>query len=79
MSGDGSINANVWGANVSIINTLMYFILRSPAVAVDFGTFTVPAGVGPNGSTPNGIPLDMGSFTISSGLINNNIVDFGTF
>jgi hypothetical protein len=79
MSGDGSINANVWGANVNIINTLMYFILRSPAIAVDFGTFTTPAGVGPNGSIPNGIPLDMGSFTTSTGSINNNILDFGTF
>lgn len=77
--GDGNIYSNVWGANVGIINTLMYFILRSPAVAVDFGTFTAPTGVGPSGSTPNGIPLDMGSFTISTGAINNNIVDFGTF
>jgi hypothetical protein len=79
MSGDGNINANVWGANVGIINTLMYFILRSSAVAVDFGAFTAPAGVGPNGTTPNGIPLDMGSYTISTGSINNNILDFGTF
>ena len=79
ISGDGSINANVWGANVSIINALMYFILRSPAVAVDFGTFTTPAGVGPNGSNPNGIPIDMGTFTISTGAINNNILDFGAF
>jgi hypothetical protein len=77
--GDGSIYANVWGANVGIINALMYFILRSSAISVDFGTFTAPAGVGPNGTTPNGIPLDMGSFTISTGSINNNILDFGTF
>ena len=79
IAGDGSVNANVWGVNVSILNTLMYFILKSPSVAVDFGTFVAPTGVGPNGATPNGIPLDMGTFTISTGAINNNIVDFGTF
>lgn len=73
-TGDGNIEAPIYGYNVPIIAAMLELLFASNAVVMDFGTFIEPTGG--DGDPRSGIDLEMGGFVYP---YYPNLIDFGTF
>lgn len=73
-TGDGNIEAPIYGYNVPAIEAALALIIASGSVNINFGTFTNPTGG--NGDPQSGIDLDMGFFVYP---YYPNLLDFGSF
>lgn len=74
-TGDGDIQAPIFGYNIPIIAAMIELLVASNPFDINFGSFTDPTGG--DGSPRSGIVLDMGEFVYP--LYPNNQIDFGTF
>lgn len=63
----GDIQADVWGVNIPLLNSLVSILINSNTLNIDMGGLV---------STTNPPPLDFGTFLAPAGI---TTVDFGTF